>query len=217
MNYSMADFPVLHQLLELAQTPVHPVGDATQPPQPVVLFSSCLQSFQHQSLFQWVSSSHQVAKVLEFQLQHQFFQWTPRTDLLWMDWLDLLAVQGTLKSLLQHHSSKASVLGRSAFFMVQLSHPHMTTGKTLALKTWQYQGLTRMWSNWHFHELLAEMQNHMATLENHLEVSYKVKYTLSTWSHNPAPRCHPSKMKVMFTQNLQLAVLFSNQQTIQVN
>ena len=50
-----------------------------------------------------------------------------------MDWLDLLAVQGTLKSLLQHHSSKASILGRSAFFMVQLSHPYMTTGKTIAL------------------------------------------------------------------------------------
>ena len=60
---------------------------------------------QHQGLFKWVSSSHQVDKVLEFQLQHQFFQWTPRTNLLY--WLDLLAVQGTLKSLLQHHSSKA--------------------------------------------------------------------------------------------------------------
>ena len=52
-----------------------------------------------------------------------------------MDWLDLLAVQGTLKSLLQHHSSKASILQRSAFFMVQLSHPYMTTGKTIALNT----------------------------------------------------------------------------------
>ena len=79
----------------------------------------------------WVSSSHQVDKVLEFQLQHQFFQWTPRTNLLY--WLDLLAVQGTLKSLLQHHSSKASILRRSAFFTVQLSHPYMTTGKTIAL------------------------------------------------------------------------------------
>ena len=55
-----------------------------------------------------------------------------------MDWLDLLAVQGTLKSLLQHHSSKASVLGHSAFFMVQLSHPYMTTGKTKALTLWTF-------------------------------------------------------------------------------
>ena len=57
-----------------------------------------------------------------------------------MDWLDLLTVQGTLKSLLQHHNSKASILGRSAFFMVQLSHPHMTTGKTIALITWAFVG-----------------------------------------------------------------------------
>ena len=65
---------------------------------------------------------YEVAKVLEFQLQHQSFQWTPMTDLLWIDWLDLLAVQGTLKSLLQHHSSKASILWHLAFFIVQLSH-----------------------------------------------------------------------------------------------
>ena len=57
-----------------------------------------------------------------------------------MDWLDLLAVQGTLKSLLQHHSSKASILWRSAFFMVQLSHPFMTTGKTIALTIWTFVG-----------------------------------------------------------------------------
>ena len=55
-----------------------------------------------------------------------------------MDWLDLLAVQGTLKSLLQHHSSKASILHHSAFFMVQLSHPHMTTGKTIVLTRWTF-------------------------------------------------------------------------------
>ena len=57
-----------------------------------------------------------------------------------MDWLDFLAVQGTLKSLLQHHSSKASILQRSAFFIVQLSHPHMTTGKTIALTRWTFVG-----------------------------------------------------------------------------
>ena len=80
---------------------------------------------QHQSLFQWVNSSHEVTKVLEFQLQHHSFQRTPRADLLRMDWLDLnlLAVQGTLKTLLQHHSSKASILRCSAFFTVQVSHP----------------------------------------------------------------------------------------------
>ena len=94
---------------------------------------------QHQGLFQWVSSSHQVAKVLEFQLQHQSYQWTPRTVSFRMDWLDLLAVQGTLKSLLQHHSSKASILLCSAFFIVQLSHPYLTTGKTIALTRGSHQ------------------------------------------------------------------------------
>ena len=72
---------------------------------------------QHHGLFQWVSSLHQVAKVLELQLQHQSFQLIFMIDFSWVDWLDLLAVQGTLKSLLQHHSSNASVLRRSAFFI----------------------------------------------------------------------------------------------------
>ena len=88
---------------------------------------------QNQGLFQWVSSLHQMAEVLEFQLQYQSFQWMFRVDFFRIDWLDLLAVQGTLKSLLQHHSSKASILWCSAFFIVQLSHPYMTTGKSIAL------------------------------------------------------------------------------------
>ena len=96
-------------------------------------FSSSLQSFLASGLFKWVSSSNQVAKVLVFQLQHQSFQWIFRISLPGTDWLDLLAVQGTLKSLRQHHSSKASILQCSAFFIVQLSHPYMTIGKTIAL------------------------------------------------------------------------------------
>ena len=83
---------------------------------------------------------HQVAKALEFQLQHQSFQLTLRLISFRMDWLDLLAVQGTLKSLLQHHSSKASVLWLSAWFIVQLSHPYMTTGKTIVLTRWAFDG-----------------------------------------------------------------------------
>ena len=72
-------------------------------------------------------------KYWEFQLQHQSFQWTPGLISFRVDWLDLVAVQGTLKTLLQHHSSKASILRCSALFTVQLSHPYMTTGKTIAL------------------------------------------------------------------------------------
>ena len=130
----MPSFPVLHHFLEFAQTHVHWVGNAIQPSHPLLPTSPpALNLSQRQGLFQWVSSSHQVAKVLEFQLQHQSFQWTPRTDFFRMDWLDLLAGQGTLKSLFQHHSSKASILLCSAFFIFQLSHPYMTTGKTIGL------------------------------------------------------------------------------------
>ena len=97
-------------------------------------FPPALNLPQHQGLFQWVSSSHQVVKGLEFQLQH--FNEHSGLISFRMDWLDLLAVQGTLKSLLQHHSSKASILRRSAFFIVQLLHPYMTTGKIIALTRW---------------------------------------------------------------------------------
>ena len=77
---------------------------------------------------------------MEFQLQHQSFNEYLGLISFRMDWLDPLAVQGTLKSLLQHHSSKASILWHSAFFMVQLSHPYVTTGKTIALTTWTFVG-----------------------------------------------------------------------------
>ena len=126
MDCSMPGFPVLYHLLKLAQTHVHWVNDAIQSSLP--LLSPSPPAFylsQNQDLFQWVSSSHQVAKVLELQLQNQSFQWIFRVD--------FLAVQGTLKTLLQHHSLKASILQCLTFFMVQLSHPYMTTGKTIAL------------------------------------------------------------------------------------
>ena len=134
MNCSMPGLPVHHQLPESTQTHVHWVGDAIRPSHPLSSPSPpALNLSQHQNLFKWVSSSHQMAKVLEFHLQYQSHQWTPRTDFLRMDWLDFFAVQGTLRSLLQHHSSKASILQCSAFFTVQLSHPYMTTRKTIAL------------------------------------------------------------------------------------
>ena len=105
----------------------HPTISSSFPSPPTFNLS------QDQGLFKWVGSSHQVAKVLEFQLQHQSFHEHPGLVSFRMDWLDLLAVQGTLKSLLQHHSSKASIIWHLAFFTVQLSHPYMTTGKTIDL------------------------------------------------------------------------------------
>ena len=134
MNCSMPGLPVHHQLPEFTQTHAHRVGDAIQPSHPPSSpFPPAPNPSQHQGLFQWDNSLHEVAEVLEFQLQDQSFQWTPKTDLLRMEWLDLLAVWGTLKSLLQQRSSKASIFWRSAFFTVLLSHPYMTTGKTIAL------------------------------------------------------------------------------------
>ena len=130
MNHSMPGLPVHHQLPEFTQTHVHWVGDAIQPSHPLSSPSPpALNLSQHQGLFQWVrwpkywsfsfsiSPSNEHSGMISFR----------------MDWVDFLAVQGTLKSLLQHHSSKASILLHSAVFIVQLSHPYVTTGKTIAL------------------------------------------------------------------------------------
>ena len=134
MNRSMPGLPVHHRLPEFTQTHIQQFSDAIQPSHPLSSPSPPAPNpSQHQNLFQWVNSSHEVAKVLAFQLQHHSFQRNPRADLLHNGLVDLLAIQGTLKSLLQHHSSKASILRCLAFFTVQLSHPYMTTGKTIAL------------------------------------------------------------------------------------
>ena len=122
LDRSTTGLPVHHQLPESTQTYVHWVRDAIQSshslssPSPPALNLS-----QHQGLFQWVNSSHEVAKVLEFQLQHQSFQWTPRTVSFRMDWLDLLAVQGTLKSLLQCCKSKHQFLLIFIIVIIQFS------------------------------------------------------------------------------------------------
>ena len=140
MDCSMPGFPVHHWLPELAQTHVHWVDGTIQPSHPLLFPSPpALNLSQHQGLFQWVSSSHQVAKVLEFQFQHQSFQSIFRSDFLRLTSLISLQSKG-LSSLLQHHSSKDSTLYRSAFFKVQLSHPYMTTGKTIALTRWDFVG-----------------------------------------------------------------------------
>ena len=98
MDHSTQGFPVLHHIPELAQIHVHRVSDSIQPSHPLSSpFPSAFNLSQHQGLFQWVSSSYQVAKGLELQLQHQYFQWIFRVDFHWIDWFDLLAVQVTLK------------------------------------------------------------------------------------------------------------------------
>ena len=131
--WSAVGFPV-HHLLELAQTHVHLVSDAIKsfhPLCPLILLPSIfpgIRVFSNESAFhirwpKYWSFSFNVSPSSEH----------PGPIFFRMGWLDLHAVQGTLKSLLQHHRSKASILQRSAFFIVQLSHPYMTTGKTIAL------------------------------------------------------------------------------------
>ena len=100
-------------------------------------FSSCLQFFPTSGSFQM---SQFFTSGGQSTVQHQSFQWIFRTISFRMDWLDLLAVQGTLKSLLQHHSSKASILQQSAFFKDQLSHPYVTTGKVKPLTRRNFVG-----------------------------------------------------------------------------
>ena len=127
MDCSLPGFPVHHQLPEFTQRHVHRVGDAIQPFHP--LLSSSPPAFnlsQHQGL--WVFSNESVHHIRWPKYWSFSFSISPSNEYLGlisfrMDWLDLYAIQGTLKSLLQHHSSKASILWHSAFFMAQLSHP----------------------------------------------------------------------------------------------
>ena len=134
MNCRTPGLPVHHQLPEFTQTHVHRVSDAIQPSHPLSSPSPPAFNFsQNQGLFQWLRLLIRWPKYSSFS-----FNISPSDEysglvFFRMDWLDLLAVQRTLKSLLQHDSWKASILRHSAFFTVQLSHPYMTTEKTIAL------------------------------------------------------------------------------------
>ena len=134
MNRSTPGLPVHHQLPEFTRTHVHEVSDAIQPSHPLSSPSPPAPNpSQHQSLSNESTLCMRWPKYWSFS-----FSIIPSKDIpglisFRMDWLDLLAVQGTLESLLQHHSSKASILPCSAFFIVQLSHPYMTTGKNHSL------------------------------------------------------------------------------------
>ena len=137
MDCSTSGIPVRRQLPELTQTHVHQADDAVQPAHPLSSPSPpafpSIRVFSNESVFsiRWqkywsfsfsISPSNEYSGLISFR----------------MNWLDLLTVQGTLKRLFQHHSSNASVLQCSALFMVQLSHPFMTTGKTIALTRWTF-------------------------------------------------------------------------------
>ena len=136
MNHSMPGLPAHHQLLEFTQTYVHRVSDAIQPSHPLSSPSPRAPNPSQHPVSSNESTLHTGwPKYWSFSFSISPSNEHPGLISFRMDWLDLLAVQGILKSLLQHHSSKASFLWPSAFFTVQLSHPYMTTGKTIALTT----------------------------------------------------------------------------------
>ena len=139
MNHSTPGCPVHHQLPEPTQTHVHWVSDAIEPSYPLVSPFPPALIFPSIRVFSNESALHiRWPKYWSFSFNISPSNEHPGLISIRMNWLDLLAVQGTLKSLLQHHSSKASILQRSAFFTVQLLHPYMTTGKTIALTRWTF-------------------------------------------------------------------------------
>ena len=138
MNGRMPGLSVHHQLPDFTQTQVHWISDAMQRFHPLLPPSSPAFNLSQCHGLKWVSSSHEVAKVLEFHFNISPANEHPGLISFRMDWLNLLAVQETLKSLFQHHSSKASILWCSVFFIVQLPHPDMTTGKNIALTRWTF-------------------------------------------------------------------------------
>ena len=142
MNHSTPGLPVHHQLLESTQTHVHWVGNAIQPSHPLSSPSPpALNLSQHQGKESNESALHiRWPKYWSFSFNISPSNEHPELISLRMDGLDLLAVQGTFKSLLQHHTSKASILLRSAFFIVQLSHPYLTNGKPIALTRQTFVG-----------------------------------------------------------------------------
>ena len=184
MDYSMLGFPVHHQLLELAQIHVHQVSNGIQPSHPLSSPSPpALNLSQHQGLFKWVSSLHQVAKVWSFSFNISPSNEHPGPISFRTDWLDLLVVQGTLKNLLQQHYSKASILQHSAFFIVHLSHPYMTIGKNIALTRWTFVDIVK--------SLLFNMLSRLV-----ITFLPRSKHLLISWLQSPsAVILEPKKIK----------------------
>ena len=183
MDCSMPGFPVHHQLLELSQTQVHRVGDAIKPSHPLSSLCPCafnlsIRVFSNQSVLhirwpKYWSFNFSISPFNEYSVLISFR----------MDWLDLLAVQRTLRSLLQHHSSKVSILWCSALSIVQLSHPYMPPGKTKTLTRQTFVGKVM--------SLLFNMLSRLA-----IAFLPRNKHLLISWLQPPsAVILEPKKMK----------------------
>ena len=187
MYCSTPSLSVPHQLLEFTQTHVHWVGDAIQPSSPLSSLSHhafslpSIRVFSRESVLRirwpkYWSFSFSISPSNEYSGRISFT----------MDWLDLIAVQGTLRSLLQHHSSKASILQCSAFFIVQLSHPYMTMGKTIALTRWTFVG-----------KVMSLLFNMLSSLV--ITFLPRSKHLLIAWLQSPsAVILEPPKIKCHF-------------------
>ena len=174
MDYSTPGLPVLSYLPEFVQIHVHWVSDAIQPSHPLSAPSPPAPSpSQHQSLSNESTLCMRWPKYWSFSFSIIPSKEHPGLISFRMDWLDLLAVQGTLKNLLQHHSSKASTLRCSAFFTVRLSHPYMTSGKTIALTRWTFVGKAM--------SLLSNMQSRLV-----ITFLPRSKRLLISWLQSPS-------------------------------
>ena len=184
MNCSMPGLPVHHQLPEFTQTHIHRVGDAIQPSHPLSSpflllppIPPSIRVFSNESTLRmrWSKYWSFIFNIIPFKEHPEL--------ILRMDWLDVLAVQGTLRSLLQHHSSKASILWRSAFFTVQLSYPYMTTGKTIALIRRTFVG-----------KVMSLLLNMLSRLV--ITLLPRSKHVLISWLQSPsAVILEPQKIK----------------------
>ena len=175
MDCRSPGLPIPHNLLEFAQAHVHWAGDAIQPSHPLLLPLLLLPSiFPSIRVF-----SNELALRIRWPKYGSFScSISPSNEYLGLisfrtDWFELLVVQRTLKSLLQHHSSKVSVIRCSAFFMIELSHPHMTTGKTIALTRWTF---------------LGKVMSLLFNMPSRLVVSFppRSKHLLISWLQSPS-------------------------------
>ena len=184
MNRSTPGLPVHHQFPEFTQTHIHRVSDAIQPSHPLSSsFPPAPNPSQHQGLSNESNLYMRWPKFWSFSFSISPSNEHPGLISFRMDWLDLLAIQGTLKSLLQHHSSKASILWHSAFFTVQLSHPYMTTGKTIALTRRTFVG-----------KIMSLLLNMLSRLV--ITFLSRSKHLLISWLQSPsAVILEPPKIK----------------------